>query len=342
MQPTNVNTSVAGLSYHSVNGSSLVSVTENGKTREVSIPELFMLISFKLSETGQARIREQTEKMQINNAVVASLNEKISKLSALQAYVPADQKERKKVSELIRDSSEEAKRLDKEAKDYFGKAESSRKNYESEAQKWNERGYGRAMSYEMARDPNTPRDAIVQALKNAGIIKTDPKTGKTSQPGNLNDNIDRLRSNWADYNHWNGEHKKSADALYNLTKDPIKQAFLGLGGFATEGVRDAKGELQRNPDGSIKLGGATMNLLENFKAKTHGVPIDDIEVNGADLDALITHLKGKIEAYNSRSQLDMIDLQKFVSENNRYFDMASNMISKGAQSLQSIVGNIRG
>lgn len=338
MQPTNVNTSVAGLSYHSVNGSSLVSVTENGKTREVSIPELFMLISFKLSETGQARIREQTEKMQINNAVVASLNEKISKLSALQAYVPADQKERKKVSDLIRDSSEEAKRLDKDAKEFFGKAESSRKNYEHEVGNWNKAGYWKAMSIEKARDPNTPISEIIDAFKNAGFIKPP----QTSPEGKMKDNIERLRSNWADYNHWNGEHKKSADALYNLTKDPIKQAFLGLGGFATEGVRDAKGELQRNPDGSIKLGGATMNLLENFKAKTHGVPIDDIEVNGADLDALITHLKGKIEAYNSRSQLDMIDLQKFVSENNRYFDMASNMISKGAQSLQSIVGNIRG
>jgi len=338
MQPTNVNTSVAGLSYHSVNGSSLVSVTENGKTREVSIPELFMLISFKLSETGQARIREQTEKMQINNAVVASLNEKISKLSALQAYVPADQKERKKVSDLIRDSSEEAKRLDKDAKEFSGKAESSREKYEHEVGNWNKAGYWKAMSIERARDPNTRLSEIIDAFKNAGFIKPP----QTSPEGKMKDNIERLQKHWADYNHWNGEHKKSADALYNLTKDPIKQAFLGLGGFATEGVRDGKGELQRNPDGSIKLGGATMNLLENFKAKTYGVPIDDIEVNGADLDALITHLKGKIEAYNSRSQLDMIDLQKFVSENNRYFDMASNMISKGAQSLQSIVGNIRG
>ncbi|MEM9282496.1 MAG: hypothetical protein AAGA96_11765 [Verrucomicrobiota bacterium] len=95
-----------------------------------------------------------------------------------------------------------------------------------------------------------------------------------------------------------------------------------------------------NEDGSINWD------RDQEVADFGSVPRDKTEdgkykMNGAQMDAYIQRVKGKVEELNSNTQLEMIDLQEMVSQNNRFYDMASNIISKAGNNRQTIAGNIR-
>jgi len=340
------NSQIAGLEYKSAIDGGMMVKEDGGAERKVSIPELFMLISFKLSEAGQKKIEDQVEKMQVNNAVVTALNDKIGKLSALQAYVKGDESERKKLSDLIGESKydnwDDLKSDLANANEHIAEA-AEPEGYLWQSNLWgaNRKGgndtrhhkYSDTMSLSELRSYTDVGKAHAELKKRLQSAQGLASNKEPEWPYAMKENAKQIIERKPVYDIAVSTRNRIQPKVDAATS-AISDAFKDLATFPDGGTRDASGK--------VTLGDPKVNLLENFDVTKHGNPIHDVEINAADLDALITHLKGKIEAKNSQSQLDMIDLQKFTSENNRYFDMASSMISKGAQNMQTIAGNLRG
>lgn len=61
-----------------------------------------------------------------------------------------------------------------------------------------------------------------------------------------------------------------------------------------------------------------------------------------EIGIVVSNIKNSIDSLTSTSQLDMTQLQSNMTKYNQVFDSLSNMLSKLAQSLQTIIGNLRG
>lgn len=58
-------------------------------------------------------------------------------------------------------------------------------------------------------------------------------------------------------------------------------------------------------------------------------------------DAWAEQIKGKIDAFNSSQQMDMLRMQSLTNKRNEAFDLMTNFIKKMADSRSSVLGNMR-
>ncbi|WP_257266650.1 hypothetical protein [Endozoicomonas sp. ONNA2] len=68
---------------------------------------------------------------------------------------------------------------------------------------------------------------------------------------------------------------------------------------------------------------------------------NDDNHNSAEWEANIEHMKTKIEALTSQSQLETTKLQQTINKYNQTFEMLSNFINKYFQSISTIIQNMR-
>ncbi len=80
-------------------------------------------------------------------------------------------------------------------------------------------------------------------------------------------------------------------------------------------------------------------------AQQNGVSLhdrnDDNLHNKDEWSAIIESVKGKINALNSTSQMDMIRLQSLMNKRNQAYELMTNALQKLSGSLDKIIGNIR-
>lgn len=82
-------------------------------------------------------------------------------------------------------------------------------------------------------------------------------------------------------------------------------------------------------------------LTENNISFPAGKKASD-SLSKEEIGIVVKAINGKIESLASSTQLDIIQLQSSMTKYNQVFDMLSNILSKLAQSQQTIIGNIRG
>lgn len=81
--------------------------------------------------------------------------------------------------------------------------------------------------------------------------------------------------------------------------------------------------------------------LAGLRKQLAGLDREDDEDAYHSLEIQIENLKGKIDALNSDSQLDMIRLQSLIDKRNQAFEMASNTLQRDQKTRDSITGNFR-
>ncbi|GGD91337.1 hypothetical protein [Paenibacillus nasutitermitis] len=67
----------------------------------------------------------------------------------------------------------------------------------------------------------------------------------------------------------------------------------------------------------------------------------ELPVNKGELEALVSQVKGQIDALSNSQQMDMLRLQSLSNKRNEAFETMTNFIKKMQDSRSSIIGNMR-